>query len=93
MCTATARGWKNGGLLPLPLPVCRTLRTPWEVERDAMTARGPKSAFTPSKTKGSRDKRFCLPISPSVLKSLKKAESFGMRKEDDVLSSLPLFYS
>lgn len=68
------RGRKDGGLLHLP--ACKTPRMTWEVKRDAMTLRGPKSAFTPSKTKGSRSKRFCLPVSPSVLKSLKKAESF-----------------
>lgn len=70
------RGRKNGGLLPLPLSACKILGTTWEVEKDATTLREPKTGFTPSRPKGSRDKRVCFPISPSVLKSLKKAERF-----------------
>lgn len=67
------RGGTDSGLLPLP--ACKTLRTTWEVEKDARTLRT-NDAFSPSRTKGSRDKRFCFPISPSVLKSLKKVERF-----------------
>lgn len=54
------RGRKDSGLLPLPLPACKTLRTTWEVERDAMTLRGPKPAFTPSRTKGKQRQEVLL---------------------------------
>lgn len=37
-------GGKDGGFLPLP--ACKTLRTTWEMEKDAVILSGTKPEFT-----------------------------------------------